>query len=1079
MSFGYFTVNNWGRLIRALVLLACLSLLSACEVDTFTLEKALLPDAPVALNQVLTLDFEFTPQNTDSNANIGNTNQHENTIVVVQVPANWVIVAGYLGGRDGNGLQRMPRIDVPAGLSAETGLAAPMQLVAFQNIYHSSSLQEANGGRLLVIPGANPAGGVETFGQNIKAVYGKLDADGAFDMLAPSDVVTGDFADVPLPTLMPSLNLQSSGATLEASGESPAIALTDRVGQTLKFTLPAQENLLNRYAYRVFVSHSPSFGGVPLPVGRIEARAEAGDKRDTVTIQPEFHDASQNYYIDLPVHPGHELSVTFNSYLWPYIKALPLTAHTDAPIAVTGAESDRLPNADYVVVSGHLKLPAGHVAPSGGIGVLVAGNYLWRIPEGASSIAYSIWTAPNSVLALRATCRDNCPATYFSDAHFYHPDATVVSYTDAAQLDVGAGLNDIDVTLSTLEPVDIRGTISLGGNDAAPQDGVYLRAGFGDLDVETLILVAGQRSVDFHISGAVSSLSNNVLFAQTLGQHPQWLSAQVYYSGGGSLVNLADAPTFTGGLSLSGADIVIPANDTLSIAGTLSLPPGFYAPDAGTPLRLVMFAKPSTSTSTSSPGYAPYLGELGTVTIAAGQNSAAYRIDNAYAPPASSGQAFIIAVSCLHGCDGVAQNLHYYSTDGSVTDAREATSFSGVASLESIDMRLNALQPLHISGTIALPPGSQPADADIEFIVSLPGISYFNPVTLPATASAVTYEIHDYIAPNQAITAVSVRCRMNCAPLWQQQIWRYYHYYNSNGTVTAPEQAESLGSAESYSGIDIQLAQLDPFTTGALINDDLAIEAVIQTVERPPISARWRLGGAAETSRGDKVIWGYFYADPTQVTWGNSDNPEVFVKIWFDVSGRVDVNYFHVSVPQIDVHTAWRGNSQTQRLNGTTNMSDRYVRHFFNSDGTAAEEVSREDGASPAVHDFPLKQIPHSYPTIKGLAVGSLIATETADFIDGVWFAGGQADTARGDKVGWGYFSANPAQVEWGNANNPEVFVKIWFDMSGRIDVNYFHVSVPDIGIYSDYTNTLGSTASASGLTRLDDRYTRHQFWAY
>ena len=27
----------------------------------------------------------------------------------------------------------------------------------------------------------------------------------------------------------------------------------------------------------------------------------------------------------------------------------------------------------------------------------------------------------------------------------------------------------------------------------------------------------------------------------------------------------------------------------------------------------------------------------------------------------------------------------------------------------------------------------------------------------------------------------------------------------------------------------------------------------------------------------------------------------------------------------------------------------------------------------------------------------------------------------------------------------------IWFDVSGRIDVNFFHVSVPDIKVYSGY----------------------------
>ena len=40
--------------------------------------------------------------------------------------------------------------------------------------------------------------------------------------------------------------------------------------------------------------------------------------------------------------------------------------------------------------------------------------------------------------------------------------------------------------------------------------------------------------------------------------------------------------------------------------------------------------------------------------------------------------------------------------------------------------------------------------------------------------------------------------------------------------------------------------------------------------------------------------------------------------------------------------------------------------------------------------------------------------------------------------------------MTWGSQNNPDLFVKIWFDVCGRVDVNFFHVSVPDIEVYSD-----------------------------
>ena len=93
------------------------------------------------------------------------------------------------------------------------------------------------------------------------------------------------------------------------------------------------------------------------------------------------------------------------------------------------------------------------------------------------------------------------------------------------------------------------------------------------------------------------------------------------------------------------------------------------------------------------------------------------------------------------------------------------------------------------------------------------------------------------------------------------------------------------------------------FAEGYLVTSDLWIRAVINTVEKGPIDAVFYKGGEKTTSRGDTVIWGYFYANPDDVSWGDQGNPDLYVKIWFDVSGRIDVNYFHVSVPSIEVYS--------------------------------------------------------------------------------------------------------------------------------------------------------------------------------
>jgi len=116
------------------------------------------------------------------------------------------------------------------------------------------------------------------------------------------------------------------------------------------------------------------------------------------------------------------------------------------------------------------------------------------------------------------------------------------------------------------------------------------------------------------------------------------------------------------------------------------------------------------------------------------------------------------------------------------------------------------------------------------------------------------------------------------------------------------------------------------------VTTDLTIRAVINTVEKGPIEAVWQKGGEDITSRGDRVIWGHFYASPSDVAWGSQKNPDLFVKIWFDVSGRIDVNFFHVSVPKIEVYSDYPYDGKWDQ-HGTTTMDYRYIRHEYWSGG--------------------------------------------------------------------------------------------------------------------------------------------------
>ncbi len=58
------------------------------------------------------------------------------------------------------------------------------------------------------------------------------------------------------------------------------------------------------------------------------------------------------------------------------------------------------------------------------------------------------------------------------------------------------------------------------------------------------------------------------------------------------------------------------------------------------------------------------------------------------------------------------------------------------------------------------------------------------------------------------------------------------------------------------------------FAIGEMVTDKLRIGAVIHTEEADQIDAVWQKGDEGVTAAGDHVIWGYFYADPADVSWG-------------------------------------------------------------------------------------------------------------------------------------------------------------------------------------------------------------------
>ncbi|MDM8551194.1 PKD domain-containing protein [Desulfobacterales bacterium HSG2] len=285
--------------------------------------------------------------------------------------------------------------------------------------------------------------------------------------------------------------------------------------------------------------------------------------------------------------------------------------------------------------------------------------------------------------------------------------------------------------------------------------------------------------------------------------------------------------------------------------------------------------------------------------------------------------------------------------------------------------------------------------------------------------------------------------------------------------------ARNIGSVrENHDGKSYEL-ESNPFGSypfGHLITPDLWIRAVIHTDEKGPVEAVWQKGGEDSTEAGDRVIWGYFYASPIDVAWGNQNNPDLFVKIWFDRSGRTDVNYFHVSVPEIEVYSDYPYDGLPDEQDMTT-TDRRYIRQHYLS-GMSDTEEGYEDGTPPS--GYPTTGDPVGYVTLHDLRIGSQINIENASPIEAVWKKGGEG-IMDGHEVIWGHFYASPEDVNWGSPENPDLFVKLWFDKRGRVDVNFFHVSVPNIEVYSDFSDD--SLYDEKGTTILKNRYVRHEYW--
>ena len=90
---------------------------------------------------------------------------------------------------------------------------------------------------------------------------------------------------------------------------------------------------------------------------------------------------------------------------------------------------------------------------------------------------------------------------------------------------------------------------------------------------------------------------------------------------------------------------------------------------------------------------------------------------------------------------------------------------------------------------------------------------------------------------------------------------------------------------------------------GYTLSSDLWCKAVLE-VPGSPVTLIWKEVGSDTTPSGDRVVSGYFYADPADFLHGSVYNPEVFVKVYITSSGWANIAFNHVTVADVTTFSA-------------------------------------------------------------------------------------------------------------------------------------------------------------------------------
>jgi len=144
------------------------------------------------------------------------------------------------------------------------------------------------------------------------------------------------------------------------------------------------------------------------------------------------------------------------------------------------------------------------------------------------------------------------------------------------------------------------------------------------------------------------------------------------------------------------------------------------------------------------------------------------------------------------------------------------------------------------------------------------------------------------------------------------------------------------------------------------ITPNLWAKAVLQP-PAGPVGLAWKKVGSDTTPSGDRVISGYFYADPADFAYGSEFNPEVFVKVYIAAGGWCNIAFNHVTVDNVSISSAVNYHGSADQL-GTASLTSRLVEHQYNLQPFSCtrlpgETTSHSDGIVFQAGNYTFKEV--------------------------------------------------------------------------------------------------------------------------